>query len=194
MSDEERPYRDHSQGEIMREKDIWVKSYRRFLKEFNAAERVGAPDDMASARRSMDWANEQERKLARELELRRKERAEERARRERQKQNRDQSHRSSPPPPQADLTGGALARWFGQLSMEPRDITIANIDFGWHLQGRNYYAVHTPANRLFTVWLEVLPGTPDATIINNASYLPANNPREIGRALEAEKKVRRRQR
>jgi len=201
MSDEERPYLDHSEREVMREQQRWGKIYRSFVKEFNAAERVGARDDMDSARRDMDRALAEESKCTRELKLRRDERAAGRARREEQRHsNRSQPSTSTNRPAPAaaepipvDPTGGALARWFGRLSLEPRDVTIRAIDYNWQLQGRNYYAIYTSADRLLSVWLEVLPGTPDATMINNAPHLPANSPREIGRALEAEKKVRRRQ-
>ena len=46
------------------------------------------------------------------------------------------------------------------------------------------------ADSALAVWVQVKPGTPDATIMGDGHFVPANNRRELGRALDAEKRAR----
>jgi hypothetical protein len=92
----------------------------------------------------------------------------------------------------ADLTEGALARWFSQMSMQPQGVRTLLVEFAWELQGRRYSATYTLADCKLAVWVQVKPGTPDAISKGDGHFMPANNRREFGRALDAEKRAGRR--
>ncbi len=119
-----------------------------------------------------------------------KARREQREARKVEQERRRADRKAQPAAAPSDPTGGALARWFSQMLTQPLGITTQRVEFTWELQGRHYYATYAATDRALAVWVQVKPGTPDATSIGDGHFMPANNRRELGRALDAEKRAR----
>ena len=78
----------------------------------------------------------------------------------------------------------ALAGWFQRTnvpSLPP--IERVGDERRWQVNGRYYCGVFTPQTGRLAVWMRVKAGTPGAETIGGRFYLPANNMREIGRAI-----------
>lgn len=164
--EQERPFRDHSEREILDGIRHAQKEQRHWAKGDSGEQFVLD---------QFSYHHTREQQLSYELEARRRDRA---AAREAQS---DRSGSGS-----GGGAYGAIKAWLQAMGESPN----ARIYHTWESSGRQFYATYSRQNQSLKVWAQVLPSTPGASTIGSISVMPANNRHELNKAIDAEKSTR----
>jgi hypothetical protein len=77
----------------------------------------------------------------------------------------------------------ALTNYFERTNLTPAPrVFTEKMQLSWRANGARHLAFFTPKGGRLDVWIQVQPGTLDASIFDGQSFLPANTDYEIRKA------------